>query len=148
MKINTKCAMAILGLLTVSMITVRAVQITYNVDMSIYQAVGLFNPTNGDEVLVSGAFDSYPNPPTFQLTNNSSGMNPYLYTGTVNDLSTGPGNTEYHEIDIYSAQYVPGSNYGVGYTYGPTYSFVEGSTPTNLPVVYFNNESSTNMYIK
>ena len=143
-----KCTVAAIGLVMNSMVIAFAqVQITYNVDMSVYQAVGLFNPTNGDTVLVSGAFDDYPNPPSFQLTNNPSGPNPYLYSGTVVDDNTGVGGTEYHEIDIYSAQSVPGLNYGVGYTYGPTYSFVEDLTPTNLPTVYFNDESNMDAYI-
>lgn len=148
MKIRTKYTMAALGLLMSSMLVASAqVQITYNIDMSVYQAVGFFNPTNGDTVWVSAAFDNYPNPPTFQLTNNPTGPNPYLYTGTVIDDETGVGNTEYHEIDFYSATSVPGKNYGVGWNYGPTYSFVEGPTPTNLPTVYFNGETNTDNYV-
>jgi hypothetical protein len=32
-------------------VTSAQVQITYNVDMSVYQAVGFFNPTNGDTLI-------------------------------------------------------------------------------------------------
>jgi len=131
-----------------SLIISYAVQITYNVDMSVYQAVGLFNPTNGDTVLLGGSPFGWPNPPTFILTNNPTGTNPYLYSGTFDDTLDAVGSTEYHEFDISNAVYVPGLNYGAGVFYGPTLSCVVPSVPTNLPTVYFNNESSTNNYLR
>lgn len=131
-----------------SMIVASAVQITYTVDMSVYQAVGLFSPTNGDTVLLGGSPFGWVNPPTFVLTNNPTGTNPYLYSGTYDDAIDAPGSTEYHEFDINVTNAVPGLNYGVGVTYGPTLSCVVPSAPTNLPTVYFSNETSTNTYVR
>jgi len=135
MRINeTKLLVAAIGSLMSSMIIASAVPITFSVDMSVYQALGLFNPS-GDVVHCYGSFNGWDE--TFALTNNPSSSNTHVYTGTYDDTSDSVGGTVYYNFLI---------NDGSVYYEHNGRNFVLPSTATNLPTVYYNDEPSTNAY--
>ena len=61
--------------------------VTFSVDMSWQVALGTFNPGNGDTVYAAGSFQTNAWS-GFQLTNNPSGANTNIYSGTYPDYNS------------------------------------------------------------
>lgn len=121
------------GLLAVG-VSVQANQVTYQVDMSLQQSLGNFNPAAGDTVLVSGTFTAVNWTTTNTLTASLADSN--LYTGTFNNVVLA-GSYENHKFIIN-----PGGNSPAGqlnWESGDNRFFQVTTADQTLPVVYFND---------
>ena len=126
-----------IALLFVATKTLRANQVTFQVDLSVQRALGNFNPSVGDTVIVSGTFTAV----NWTTTNllRASPSNSNLFTGTF-DNAVNLGGTEYHKFII-----DPGGNSAAGqldWETGANRSFAVASANQTLPITYFNNVSS------
>ena len=114
--------------------------ITFQVDMTVPIVSGTFNPGSGDTVSAAGSFQTNTwNTGVFILTNNPSGGNAHLYTGTYLDRNQ-PGAGEQYKFVITSST---ATNYE---TISGNRTFLLGSTAQTLPVVFWNN-LNTNQFI-
>lgn len=120
--------------------TYGAVPITFQVDMTLPLAMGMFVPTNGDTVSAAGTFQTNQwTPGVFVLTNNPSGANPNLYTGTYTDRNQ-PNSGEQYKFQINT------NGGGTAWESIGNRTFLLGSTAQVLPQVLWNN-ASTNYVI-
>jgi hypothetical protein len=110
------------------------VAVTFQINMSVQQSLGNFNPTGGHTVEAHGSFDNWG--PGIALTadpNNAS-----LYQGTVNINGSAGAPFENKFVINQSGTLVWEGNVGPGGPNGNR-TFVLGTSPQTLPVVYFNN---------
>ncbi len=118
------------------------VPITFQVDMSVQIANGAFSPLN-DLVQARGSFQSPSQwsgePNAFYLTNNGSGV----YTNTYAISNTPPNSPFYFKYFVATN----GIDTGNGWEGIANRSFVIGSSPATIPVVYFNNQLPTPNYV-
>ena len=106
------CAGIFLTLLATS--TVSAIQVRYQVDLSVQIALGNFNPGT-DNVFISGNFSN----PTWQSAVNTiatnyilapSGTNANVYVGTF-EIATAPGGWEDHKFVLTGGNTCPNANH-------------------------------------
>jgi arabinogalactan endo-1,4-beta-galactosidase len=145
MKTGAKNSGLLAGLLVGTTLAASAIQVTYQVNMGVQIALGNIHPGT-DTVFVSGTFSS-PNWEQTATDGSTSYLltpvvgNTNLYTGTFNIVNT-LGSTEYHKFVIN-----PGGNFSAlnwelpVSTAGANRSFQVPAAATNLPVVYFNDQS-------
>ena len=115
-------------------ITASANQVTYQVNMGVQRALGNFDPTDGDTVIVSGTFSTTDWTTTSTLTASVADSN--IYTGTFNN-NVATGGTENHKFIIN-----PGGNSSAGqlvWESGNNRFFQVTAGNQTLPVVYFDN---------
>jgi hypothetical protein len=103
--------------------------------MGVQVGNGNFAPANGDYVEARGSFNGWNG--GFTLTNNPSGANPNLFTGTFPVISAPGGAVFYKYI-------VDGGNGVLGWenptsTGGGNRQFILATTPQSVPPVYFND---------
>lgn len=109
-------------------------QVTYQVNLSVQRALGNFDPTAGDTVIVSGTFSTTDWTTTAVLT--PSGGDSNIYTGTFNN-NVATGGTENHKFIIN-----PGGSSAAGqliWESGANRTFQVTTANQTLPVVYFDN---------
>lgn len=144
---SNRVTLAALGLVFGLVGTARAIQVTYQVDMSVQMALGNFNPAS-DTVFISGNFSS----PNWQQSATDGSTNYILapssgdaniYVGTFNIVNS-VDSSESHQFVIN-----PGGNFsnlqwetGVG-----DRSFRVPATDTNLPVVFWNNVTNASSIV-
>jgi hypothetical protein len=129
--------------------TYAAIPITFSVDMTVPIASGLFNPGNGDTVGCAGTFMTNQwtvgNVNSFLLTNNPTGANTNLYSGTYIDRNA-PGSVEYYKFVVNT------NGGGTAYetptsTGGGDRSFLLGSSAATNPSVYWNDTSPSQVVL-
>ena len=146
MKTGTKKSGLLTGLLVGTAFAASAIQVTYQVNMGMQIALGNFHPA-ADTVFVSGNFSSTNWEDT--ATDGSTGYiltpvagNTNLYTGTFNMADLSAGNTEQHKFVINPGGNFSALDWELPYSTGTgNRSFVVPATATNLPAVYFNDQS-------
>jgi hypothetical protein len=123
--------------------TVYATPITFQVDMTAPLAAGTFVPANGDTVTAAGTFQTNQwTPGVFVLTNNPTGANSNVFSGTYVDRNT-PGTGEQYKFTIN-----PGGNgSAANYESVNNRTFLLGSTAQTLPVVFWNNADPNNVLL-
>lgn len=129
---------AAVGFLLVTTVAGRSNQVTYQVNLSVQQAVGNFDPAAGDTVLVSGTFSTTDWTTTSVLTPSAGDSN--IYVGTFNN-NVATGGTEQHKFIIN-----PGGNSAAGqliWESGANRTFQVTAGNQTLPVVYFDNVTNT-----
>jgi len=108
--------------------------VTFQVDMTQQVFLGNFDPLSGS-VYCPGAFDGWV-ATSFLLTNNPSGSNTNLYTGTY-PVVAAAGTTEQYKF-----YYDPGAVWeSPASTAGGNRSFTVAGGDQTLPVVYFNDKA-------
>jgi hypothetical protein len=133
-----------------------SIQVTYNVNMSVQEQLGNFNPANGDTVFVAGNFATESDGVTWQQTATDGSTNYILtlvpgttnYTGTFT-ITNAVGTEEEHQFVIN-----PGGNFSGTLIWEPNviggpnrYFQVPNVASTNLPLVYFNDVSNANQLV-
>lgn len=114
-------------------LTVVANQVTYRVNLGVQQALGSFNPANGDTVLVSGTFSN----PDWNTTSVLAPTgDPNVYAGTFNN-DVAAGNTGQHKFILNPGGNSPANQ--LVWESGNNRSFLVTSADQTLPIVYFNN---------
>lgn len=144
MKSFAKVSALAAGLLCCSGLVAPAIQVTYQVDLSVQIALGNFNPAT-DSVFISGDFSSpgWQSSATSIATNYSLSVNPTnanLYEGTFT-IVTAPGSWEAHKFVL------NGNNSFTCLTWdsvtgGGNRFFQAATTNMILPVVYFSDQST------
>ena len=128
--------LSVCWLASFSMVTAN--QITYQVNMSVQQALGNFRPENGDTVVISGTFSTPDWTTTSTLTPGIGDTN--VYAGTFSsDIATGI--LENHKFIIN-----PGGNSNAGqliWESGNNRSFQTTAANQTLPIVYFDDVTNT-----
>lgn len=133
------------GLLVGTACAASAVQVTYQVNMGMQIALGNFHPGT-DTVFVSGTFSS----PNWEQTATDGSTNyilkpvagnTNLYTGIFNVVNA-EGSTENHKFVINPGGDFSALDWELPYsTATGNRAFLVPAAPTNLPVVYFNDQS-------
>ncbi len=133
--------LALLGGLLFSATSLLANQVTFQVNLAVQRTLGNFNSLNGDTVLVAGTFSSPDWTTTSVLAPSAGDTN--IYVGTFNnDVSTSTGN--------YKFIINPGGNSPANqliWESGNNRSFAVAATDQTLPVVYFNNVTSSTITV-
>ena len=129
-----------------------AIQVTYNVNMSVQQQLGNFNPANGDTVFVAGDFATTNAAWLQTATDGSTNYILTLVPGTTNYTGTftvtnDPGTFENHQFVMN-----PGGNFAAlkwepNVIGGGNRFYGVPSVNTNLPVVFFNDVSNVNQQV-
>ena len=138
--ISMKQAVAI-GLFLGSMIAASAVQVTYQINMSVQKVIGNFNPGAGDTVAVAGNWNSWGTNDTLAVSVDTN-----IYTITLNQTAGIYPN--------YKFIINPGGNSASGsWKWESPSSFGGGNrwfqvpaTDTNLPVVYYSDVTNAPAY--
>ncbi len=142
------------AIFTLSAFTAAAdIQVTYNVDMSVQEQLGNFNPANGDTVFVSGNFATTNGVWLQTATDGSTNYILTLVPGTTNytgtfTITNGVGTEENHQFVIN-----PGGNFAGTLIWepnvigGPNRYFPVPAVNTNLPLVFFNDVSNANQLV-
>jgi hypothetical protein len=110
------------------------VAVTFQLNMSIQQKLGNFDPSIGHTVEVHGSFDGWG--PGLMLNVSAADTNIYNGTVTINGSAGAP--YEYKFVMNQSGTLTWEGNVGPGGPFGNR-TFSLGSSPQVLPVVYFNN---------
>jgi len=137
-----------------SAITAAAsIQVTYNVDMSVQEQLGNFNPNNGDTVFVSGSFAETNG---VWLQTATDGSTNYILTvvpGTTNYTGTFTVTNDVGTYEDHQFVINPGGNFSGTLIWepnvigGPNRYFPVPAVSTNLPVVFFNDVSNVNQLV-
>jgi len=109
------------------------VAVTFQVNLSVQESLGNFNPGAGHSVEVRGSFDNWG--PGIMLAVDPG--NAAIYQGTVN-INGSAGALFEHKFVINQGALVWEGNVGPGGPNGNR-TFTLGTSPQILPVVYFNN---------
>ena len=124
-----------------------SIPVTFQVDMTVPIVTGTFNPGNGDLVSAAGTFQSSISANQWQagvfiLTNNPTGANQYLYTGTYIDQNP-PGTGEQFKFQIDS----PNTS-STNWENINNRTFTLGSSAQVLPIVTWNNEDTNTVLLQ
>jgi hypothetical protein len=121
----------------ISTVAASAVPVTFQVNMEIQTALGVFNGPAGHTVEVHGSFDGWG--PGATLSVNAS--NPNLYEGTI-DIGGATGSEIQYKFVINQAGTQLWENNGVGPGGAQNRSFNVPTAAQILPVVHFNNQTT------
>ena len=121
-------------------LSARALPVTFQINMSVQEALGNFNPGNGDTVLVAGNWDSW------STTNVlAASSNPDVYTLTINSpaFTTGYYPNYKFVIDPYGTASGNSLIWEAPASFGGNNRYF-GVPPggTNLPVVFFDDDTT------
>jgi hypothetical protein len=137
-----KLTLGLLSGLMLASVAALADPVTFQVDMSVQAALGNFSPGNGDTVLVAGNWDNWATTNTLTV----STTNANIYQLTVNLAANSYPNYEF-VIDPGGTSSGSGLNWEVPASFGGGDRWFEvPAGGTNLPVVYFSDESSVPAY--
>lgn len=130
-----------------NIISAYSIPVTFQVDMTVPIVTGSFNPGNGDSVSAAGTFQSPISANQWQagvfvLTNNPTGTNQYLYTGTYIDQNA-PGTGEQFKFQIDSP-----NNDNTNWESINNRTFTQGSSAQVLPAVTWNNEDTNTVLLQ
>lgn len=131
-------ALFLSGVVWASLVAANANQVTYQVNLGVQRAVGNFDPTAGDTVLVSGTFSTTDWTTTSVLAPSAGDSN--IYVGTFNN-NVATGGTEQHKFIIN-----PGGNSAADqllWESGANRTFQVTAGNQTLPAVYFDNVTNT-----
>lgn len=123
---------------------VVTVPVTLSVDMSVQSALGNFNETGGDIVLVAGDFNGFTANSATVMTDNGHNV----WTATCSVTNT-VGATENYKFLFLPFSGNPASVWevdGLGPAGAQNRQFTLPATATNIPVAYFNNETNPPSY--
>ena len=129
-----------------------AIQVTYNVNMSVQQALGHFNPANGDTVFVSGDLATTNGAWLQTATDGSTNYILTLVPGTTNYTGTFSVTNEVGAFENHQFVINPGGNFSAlmwepNIVGGGNRFYAVPSVNTNLPVVYFNDVSNASQVV-
>ena len=128
---KSPCGLIAAALLLGAAITASAAGTTINfqVDMSVAATNGTFDP-NTQSMATRGSFNGWTSP--ILLTNNPSGPNPRLYTGSTNIPDTGV-------VIAYKYTIEPGANYETTQTHNRLVDLPNAGGTVTTPKVYYSD---------
>jgi len=129
-----------------------SIQVTYNVNMSVQEALGHFNPANGDTVFVSGNFATT-NGAWLQTA--ADGSTNYILTlvpGTTNYTGTFTVTNDVGTFENHQFVINPGGTFSAlmwepNIVGGGNRFYAVPSVNTNLPIVFFNDVSNASQVV-
>ena len=146
-----KCGWAIIFGLS-ALASSAAIQVTYNVNMSVQQALGHFNPANGDTVFVSGDFAMTNGAWLQTATDGSTNYILTLVPGTTNYTGTFTVTNDVGTFENHQFVINPGGNFSAlmwepNIVGGGNRFYAVPGVNTNLPIVFFNDVSNTTQVV-
>jgi hypothetical protein len=138
MRINTKQYAFAAGILlgTLGLASADTI-LTFQVDMTQQVLAGTFTNDGSHAVYARGTFNGYG---TYALTNNPTGVNTNLYTGTVDDTTDANGAQLQYKYCIDAGGWESGGNRAIGLP-------ATSGAGLRLPYVYFNDQPRTDVTV-
>jgi hypothetical protein len=142
--ISTKCGILVALLLGAAGLASASNVLTFQVDMSVQIAAGttVFDPTI-NHVYVSGSLNGFASSTVIAngllLTNNPTGPNPALYTGTTNDATDANGAQMSWKFVTDSTNYVGTGGYETTLSGGNRLWVLGSNTTVVLPYTFFSD---------